>query len=248
MRYAWKPDLPDHRDHLYDAAIGPAGLPDHIDPIGVDVPIFDQGQLGSCTGNATAAGLAIVTGSAPLSRLMAYFNGRAIEGNISHDSGCAIRDVVKGIHKNGLCLESLWPYDVSKFKIAPPAPADAEAHDLLAKISAYERVTTRDGLLHAIVQRLPVVFGFSVPEYFEGPEVAAGSMVRLPTARDKILGGHAVLGVGYDFRGPVPFVWVRNSWGATWGVRGLFKMDARWFVHPGRLVDDMWVFRPVAKA
>jgi aminopeptidase C len=59
-----------------------------------------------------------------------------------------------------------------------------------------------------------------------------------------MIGGHAVVAVGYDSSVSTPYVWVRNSWGVSWGLAGHFKMDERWFFDPRRLVDDMWVIHP----
>ena len=50
--------------------------------------------------------------------------------------------------------------------------------------------------------------------------------------------------IGYDTRHTEPFVWVRNSWGQTWGINGNFKMPFTWFTDDRRLVDDMWVMHP----
>jgi len=56
--YGWIPDLPDHRDHLYAAPVEILGVP----PSKVDLraqcpPVYNQGQLGSCTANAIAAAI-----------------------------------------------------------------------------------------------------------------------------------------------------------------------------------------------
>lgn len=55
-RYGWIPDLPDHRDHLY-AAPQPvlAKLPKKVDLRPKCPPVFNQGELGSCTANAMPA-------------------------------------------------------------------------------------------------------------------------------------------------------------------------------------------------
>uniref|UniRef100_A0A915HQG6 Peptidase C1A papain C-terminal domain-containing protein n=1 Tax=Romanomermis culicivorax TaxID=13658 RepID=A0A915HQG6_ROMCU len=37
---------------------------------------------------------------------------------------------------------------------------------------------------------------------------------------------HAVLIVGYDFTGPVPFYVIKNSWGTKWGDRGFLRLEA----------------------
>ena len=56
--YGWVPDLPDQRDFLYGAVRKiPARLPPRVDLRPMCSPVEDQGQLGSCTGNALAGAL-----------------------------------------------------------------------------------------------------------------------------------------------------------------------------------------------
>lgn len=51
--YGWVPDLPDQRDHFYAAVYRvPARLPSSVDLRKFCSPVEDQGQIGSCTGNA----------------------------------------------------------------------------------------------------------------------------------------------------------------------------------------------------
>ena len=58
QRYGWVPDLPDHRDHLYAApATTLRRLPASADLRPHCPPVYDQGQLGSCTANAVGAAL-----------------------------------------------------------------------------------------------------------------------------------------------------------------------------------------------
>ena len=57
-RYGWLPDLPDQRDHFYAAPVELAGvLPAKVDLRPQCPPVYDQGQLGSCTANAIAAAI-----------------------------------------------------------------------------------------------------------------------------------------------------------------------------------------------
>ena len=57
-RYGWLPDLPDHRDYFYAAPVELAGaLPAKADLREQCPPVYDQGQLGSCTANAIAAAI-----------------------------------------------------------------------------------------------------------------------------------------------------------------------------------------------
>ena len=44
----------------------------------------------------------------------------------------------------------------------------------------------------------PIVFGFSVYESFESADVAHTGVVPLPPRGETLVGGHAVVAVGYD--------------------------------------------------
>ncbi|KAF9113766.1 hypothetical protein BGX30_006826, partial [Mortierella sp. GBA39] len=58
-RYGWRPDLPDRRDHFFSAP-GPGlqSLPSSVDLRPGCPPVYDQGEIGSCTANAIAAAFA----------------------------------------------------------------------------------------------------------------------------------------------------------------------------------------------
>src|ERR1700739_365218 len=51
----WRPSLPDFQDHVADFS-GITVLPE-VDPRPQMPPVYDQGQLGSCTANATGAAI-----------------------------------------------------------------------------------------------------------------------------------------------------------------------------------------------
>ncbi len=54
-RFGWVPDVPDQRDHIYGAPLEwLAKLPPKADLRAKCPPVYDQGQLGSCTANAIA--------------------------------------------------------------------------------------------------------------------------------------------------------------------------------------------------
>jgi C1A family cysteine protease len=54
------------------------------------------------------------------------------------------------------------------------------------------------------------------------------------------VGGHAVLGVGYNDAGR-RFI-VRNSWGAGWGMKGYGTMPYDYLANRN-LADDIWTIR-----
>ncbi len=240
--YAWKPDVPDHRDRIYSSLTTKSWyLTSKVDRIGIDNPIEDQGSLGSCTGNASTSMLEIALGIAiPHSRLMAYYNGRVIDGTTRTDAGAQIRNVIKGLVKNGVCYESNWKY--IKFNLTrKPNKLAVENGSLVAEQIktmklAYYRVDDLKGLLTALSRGRTVTFGFTVTSAID--RLPKTGILQLPKANSPSLGGHAVLAVGYDHH--KQFVWVRNSWGKDWGLNGYFKMPFAWFTDPRRLVDDMW--------
>jgi len=242
--FGYKPDVPDHRDFLFSTPrIKP---PKSVQPIGLANPIEDQGFFNSCTGNSSTSAIEIIRPELPpLSRMMAYYEGRERERLTQVDEGSMLRDVLKGIAKQGVCSETTWPYVDRNITTPPDAAAKAEALTLVPPNSlVYLRVRSLLGVKGALAAGYPVVFGFAVPEYFVEDEVATTGWLRLPKADDAIIGGHAVVAVGYDatVKGQ-EFVWVRNSWGKDWGVNGYFKMAEAWFVEKRRLVADQWVIR-----
>ena len=58
--------------------------------------------------------------------------------------------------------------------------------------------------------------------------------------RERFLGNHAVLCVGYDDVDK-QFL-VLNSWGREWGMKGYFSMPYRYLLDPD-LTRDCWVLR-----
>src|SRR5690242_18162494 len=132
-RYGWIPDLPDQRDHLYAAPVEMlAALPPSTDLRAGCPAVYDQGQLGSCTANAIAGAIEFDRLKQKLadfepSRLFIYFNERTIEGTVGSDSGAQIRDGIKSVNKQGVCQDSDWPYDITKFTQKPPAKAYSDA-------------------------------------------------------------------------------------------------------------------------
>lgn len=261
-RYGWRPDVPDHRDHVaaVTAPTTQRPLPRACLYLPLKLPApYDQTTLGSCTGNGIAllAAWRILRQGLPLiafSRLFIYYCERVIEGTVAQDAGAEIRDGMKALAQYGVPPERLWPYKVKSFATKPPRSVYAEA--LKHRATGYARVPmTLDAIRSAVaLDASPVVFGFSVYESFEGDEIArTGQMVR-PLPSERLLGGHCTVIVGYDDdhdNGPGcprgAFL-VRNSWGSTWGINdpahpefaGHFWFPYDVFMSPG-FADDLWV-------
>lgn len=240
--YGWTPDLPDHRDYLFTAVRREvAKLPSSVDLRPSCPPVEDQGALGSCTGNAIAGALEFLELKdklplVDLSRLFIYYNERVMEHTVKSDSGAQIRDGIKSVAKQGVCSEAKWPYNIKKFTVKPTPACYREARKHC--ISQYQRLSTLDDMRATLADGYPFVFGFTVYESFESQAVAKTGVVQMPLKSERILGGHAVVGVGYD-DAQKRFI-VRNSWGMDWGMQGYFTIPYDYLSNP-HLASDFWV-------
>ena len=231
-------------DHLFSAVYRTAApLPAAVDLRPKCPPIEDQKQLGSCTANALVGALEFleVKDGDPfvtLSRLFVYYNERVIENTVKSNSGAQLRDGIKTLAKQGVCPEKMWPYVISHFENKPTKTCytNAAQHVILS----YQRVQTLNDMKSCLAAGYPFVFGFTVYEIFESPEVAKTGVVPMPAPHEKVVGGHAVVAVGYD--DAAQRVIVRNSWGPAWGQAGYFTMPYDYITNP-KLAADMWTIR-----
>jgi C1A family cysteine protease len=248
--FGWVPDLPDHRDFMY-AAPTPvmANIPASADLTDQCPPVYDQGQLGSCTANAIGAAFQFdeLKQKAPSvmpSRLFIYYGERVIEHTVGADSGAQIRDGIKVVASEGVCPETDWPYDPTKFAEKPPPNAftDAKKYKAVTYQRLIQDLNTMKGCL---AEGYPFVFGISVYASFEGDDVAKTGQVPMPTTQEKLLGGHAILAVGYD--DSTRMFTFRNSWGTGWGKNG-YGFIPYSYLTDTNLADDFWTIRAITEA
>jgi C1A family cysteine protease len=251
-RFGWIPDPPDPRDH-----VGPLTLKERTVALPASVSlrpkmpaVYDQGQLGSCTANAIAGAVqyqqmrqAETEGSQIPSRLFIYYEERRIEGTIPYDAGANIRDGIKVVANEGAPAETDWPYNINHFARKPPAQAYTDALQYRA-LSYGHPMRTSYYLRNALAVGHPITFGFTVYSSFPMDATdAAQSLVPMPDEyQEEILGGHAVLAVGYKLINGHLYFEVRNSWGPGWGDSGYFWMPLAYLLDPG-LSSDFWVIR-----
>jgi C1A family cysteine protease len=248
----WLPDYPDFRDYTTEqlaikemlTAVGAekplkVGLPPSTDLRSWCSPIEDQGSLGSCTANAGVG-------------MVEYFERRAfgkhIDGsrlflykatrNLLHwsgDTGAFLRSTMGALVLFGIPPEEYWPYVIADFEKEPTPFCYAYAQNYQA-ISYYRLDppgTTPAVLLNQIKTNLsaglPSMFGFTV--YNSYSQAATTGKIPYPTKGEKIVGGHAVLAVGYDDNMKIKntnpggtetkgALLIRNSWGTGWGAAG----------------------------
>ena len=248
-KYGWKKDLHDPRDFRYkvSAPDAPRILPPLVDLRPVCPPVYDQGDLGSCTGNALASAFQFeqmrqkVPNWIP-SRLFIYYNERVIEKTVNEDAGAQIRNGIKSLVDMGVCPETMWQYNTGKFTKKPCNGCYREA--LNNQVLQYERIAehTLQGVKEALADGFPVTFGFTVYNSMETEEVAKTGMVPVPGPNDKPVGGHAVKTVGYDDSKECCIV--KNSWGTDWGMKGYFYLPY-WYITTLNAAADFWVLKSV---
>jgi C1A family cysteine protease len=245
--YGWLPDLPDQRDRHYSAPASVRGdLPPRVDLRPACPPVYDQGELGSCTAQAIAGAIEFDQRRQRMpeftpSRLFIYYNERVIEDSVDVDGGAMPRDGIKVVASLGAPPEDDWPYEVDRFDARPPAKAFRDA--LPHRVARYERLPRDlDHMRGCLASGFPFILGFAVYESFEGPEVRRSGRMTMPRVGERVIGGHAVLAVGYLDR-ERRFI-VRNSWGASFGIGGYFTMPYQYLLQRP-LSADFWTIRLV---
>ncbi len=245
-RLGWLPDVPDQRDVPFTAIFrAPRVLPGRIDLRDKCSPVENQGNLGSCTAHALVGAFEFLQLQAldktparsfrDLSRLFVYYNTRAVMGTVNEDSGAMLRTGIKALKKLGACREKLWPYLIGRFRDKPSTACYKEAAG--HRIAAYQRLDTLSAMKACLAMGLPFVFGFAVYEHTMSEAVARTGRIRLPVAGERMLGGHAVMAVGYrDAERALIF---RNSWGALWGRAGYGELPYA-YLENRNLSDDFW--------
>lgn len=215
-------------------------------------PIYDQGQLGSCTafawGKGVAEYLARQNGDkTPLSALFVYVEELKMENHLGQDAGAESMETgAKVLQQFGDCTDAEIPYlspidQMSSAKIKKALstlPTSAQLQSG-AKYKAHKATPVND-LATARAQLAaghPVAMGIMVYESFQSPAVNNTGMVPVPdTNNEQLLGGHAVVAVGYDDAKQVLIM--RNSWSTQWGDKGYFYLPYGYMNK--ELVLDSW--------
>jgi C1A family cysteine protease len=246
------PDRPDTRDlHIpKNAHLGiSAPLPSSADVfMGLNLPVYDQGTLGSCTANAGVLyrrwlAQRFAQYSSPdqdLSRLFLYYQERVLDGDPASDDGAEVRDVFRVLAKVGVCPEAADPYSVGLFASTAMNDSPADLRDASAyKIGAYHRILDVETAKQCLASGYAVALGFVVYKSFE--EIAGKGIMPMPKPGEQVLGGHAVVIYAYDDAMHDGCFSVRNSWGPDWGAKGDFFMPYAFLADQKLSQFDMWM-------
>jgi hypothetical protein len=214
----------------------PPGFPFVIDTRPNCGPRKDQGDEGACTGHAgTEAGewehRRYLKKSPIFSPQYTYAKELIRQGDFPNDCGSDGTTLCTTLVADGCCELSLYPYVSGKIIMPTPAQ-DVNAHQFA--LGAFHGLVGSQTALSVLADPTPwpVMIGFTVYASFESNEVAKTGVMPMPGRRERNLGGHEVLMVGYDIgdiptlrpKGSLPSVLIMNSWGNDWGIDGFFWM------------------------
>lgn len=163
-------------------------------------PIFNQGQLGSCTGNAAAG----AKDTEPL-----YHSGST---HLIGEAG-AVDIYSLGTRLDGLSDGYYPPTDTGSSGLAVSKAMKQEG-----MIGSYSHAFDMDAALAAL-QAGPVITGVAWYEGFDNPD--ANGLVQIA---GQVRGGHEICVVGYEPQSNPDdaLIKIANSWGTSWGVDGYF--------------------------
>lgn len=234
-----RPSKPDSRDYRYQQK--KISLKPEVDLREFDSLVEDQGELGSCVGNATTNSYELMTKQSypdkfvELSRLYVYYNARMIEGTINEDMGVyEIRNALKGVKEYGICKEELWPYDPNKVNVKPSDECYVEGKP--RTITSYTSLSTITEMLEVLNLGKPIVIGMDV--YLSFMYVDKNTpVVSMPNNGDAYIGGHSVNIVGYSIE--KSWFIAKNSFGSDWGDNGYCYIP---FTYVDRYVFEKWIF------
>jgi len=208
--------------HMHMAAVSTTGpaQPTTVDLRAKLPPVWDQGNIGSCTAFALCGCFSKCDKSFDASKLFLYYNERyldSLQGDNAPgiDDGSTISQGVSALRKYGVCSTSKWPYVTSLVSTKPSQAAYTEGllHQALTVSNIRQDLTQLKGCLQA---GFPFAVGIVVFSSFFPDAQGVIPMPKLDT--DSVLGGHALCVVGYD--DVKQCFLVRNSWGPTWGING----------------------------
>ena len=247
-RFGTHPDLPDGRDREYLPALK-VPLPRRVDLRPAFPPVYNQHSLNSCSAHAIGAALwfeerGLVAADAPgPSRLFIYYNERVREREVHHNAPVSLRDGYKTVASRGVCPEHMWPYRLARYARKPPRRCYEAARGMRA-LQYFRLHRNLKTMKACLAEGIPFALGVSVHKSFMSARVKHTGEVPMPRRGDHVLGGHAMLIVGYHDASE-RFI-VRNSWGRQWGLGGYCMLPYEFALHPN-LSWDFWMCSRVGR-
>lgn len=190
---------------------------------GIVSPVKNQGSCGSCwtfstTGALEAAytqafGQDISLSEQQLVDCAGAFNNFGCNGGLPSQAFEYIK------FNGGLETETAYPYT------AKNGVCKYSSENAVVKVLDSVNITlgAEDELKHAVAFVRPVSVAFEVISGFKLYSGGVFTSDHCGTSPMDV--NHAVLAVGYGVENGIPYWLVKNSWGATWGDHGYFKIE-----------------------
>ena len=233
-------------------------LPKKVDNRQWCSPIKNQGNIGACTAFAGV-------GMFEYYQFKAF--GKYIDGselfiykaernmlNWTGDTGAYLRTAMGALTLFGVPPSDYYPYDTSKYEDEPPAFVYSYGQSFQAL--TYYRLdplgttgtVTLANIKKQIRAGIPVMMGFTCYTSLNHDKTNESGEIPYPSINESVIGGHAVMVVGYDDGNDVinpldkkrkrGVLIIRNSWGKEWGDKGYGYIPYE-YVKQG-LASDFW--------
>ncbi|HVK55482.1 MAG TPA: C1 family peptidase [Burkholderiales bacterium] len=211
--------------------------------------ILDQGKEGACTGYGLAAvmnyllwaqsGMQMGRKDRVSPRMLYHLARFYDEWPGENYEGSSCRGALKGWHKHGACLETLWPTDPEKPErfVEPKDNWDSDA--VTRPLGTYYRIDRQSVVdMQSAIRHTGAIYVSGMVHKGWSVKQKKGKLTHetLPVIRpnSQTLGGHAFALVGYNDTGFI----VQNSWGPDWGASGFAVLTYEDWVDNG---SDAWV-------
>jgi len=172
------------------------------------IPVFDQGDLGSCTINA---GLGVLGSGDFYATLPADVQKQLAGASVQ-------TDLVHPLYHEETVLDP-YPGTWEPDDTGSDGLSSAKTMQKHGWIAGYRHITSL-GEFHAAIQAGPVIIGSS---WFSGMDSPSKQGVVQPTG--SVRGGHEYEAIGYD--ADTDLVELVNSWSESWGVGGHFFYSSK---------------------
>lgn len=193
------------------------------------IPVLDQGDLGSCTGNAALGAV----GTGALFQALAGNAGCPSENDAAKDEQQAV-----SLYSAATALDD-YDGEYPPTDTGSDGLSVAKAAQRAGLISGYRHATSLEAALTALAAQ-PVITGVNWYEGMDSPDVDG-----LVLVTGQVRGGHEFVLDELDVDNRL--VWFTNSWTESWGIDGRACIGWDDF---GRLLDeqgDVTAFTPVTE-
>ncbi len=137
----------------------------------------------------------------------------------------------------GTVTDADWPRTISRETWPPPEPPGLDAKAKSKRLYHYQRIRSAYQCCITLGHLLPVTAAFEITEQWFNAE---DGVIRMPGPGEEIVGSHCVSLIGFDHLRSC-FVFA-NSWGETWGNRGLGLLPFEFF---DKYLVSAWTLRGV---